>query len=75
MARSPGGWGNTDAGATKADSVLAFDDRNKGHTFHIDEVAASANVDDYDGLVLTGGGPHSDTLHAEPDAVRFMSKP
>lgn len=58
--------------AAKAEPVFAFDQRNHARTFHVDEVTASADVDEYAGLVLTGGGPDTDTLYTVPDAVRLV---
>lgn len=60
--------------AATTEPVFAFDHQNNGRTFHVDEVTASANVDDYDGLVLAGGGPDSDTLRTVPDAVHLVDK-
>lgn len=60
--------------AAKAEPVFAFDHQNKGRTFRVDEVTASANVHDYDGLVLTGGGPDTDSLYIVPDAVCFVAE-
>jgi protease I len=54
------------------DIVRAFDDQNQQWNMYVDKVFAQTDVDDYDGLVLTGGGFASDTLNTLPEALRLV---
>lgn len=51
--------------------LRVFDEQNVQQSMLIDEVLMDADVDDYDGVVLTGGGIDS-TLHEIPQAVQLV---
>lgn len=59
--------------AENRELLRAFDEQNQQIAMLIDRVLMDADVDDYDGAVLTGGGIDS-TLHRVPQAVRLISE-
>lgn len=44
----------------------------KGDQFDVDQVVASTNPEDFDGLCLPGGLANPDTLRMDDDAVKFV---
>lgn len=60
--------------AETRDLVRAFDDQNEHWTMLVDKVFPEADVDDYDGAVVVGGGMESETLYTLPDALRLVAK-
>ena len=76
---SPGPWEAVEgAGATPVlistqdGTVQAFNHLDKGDTFDVDVVVASADVADYAALVLPGGVANPDALRTDEDAVAFV---
>lgn len=69
-----------DAGATPTllatvaagETVQGFHHLDKADTFTVDTAVADADVADYAGLVLPGGGPNADALRESADAVAFV---
>lgn len=67
-----------DAGATvhlislKEGKILGFNHFDKADQFTVDKIVTSANVDNYDGLVLPGGVHNPDALRVDKDAVDFV---
>ena len=53
--------------------VQGFNHLDKGDTFEATVAVASANVSDFDALVLPGGVANPDQLRMDTDAVRFVS--
>ncbi|MBW3593670.1 MAG: type 1 glutamine amidotransferase [Actinobacteria bacterium] len=51
--------------------VQGFQGKDKGDTFAVDRVVASADASDYDALVLPGGVHNPDKLRMDDGAVRF----
>lgn len=58
--------------SVEAGKVQAFNHLDKADTFPVDQVVASAKVDDYDALVLPGGVANPDALRTDADAVSFV---
>jgi protease I len=58
----------------KEGSIQAFNHLDRADTFPVDRVAAEADVEDYDGLVLPGGVANPDLLRMNSDAVRFIGR-
>ena len=54
------------------EEVQAFNHLDKGETFHPDKAVGSADVADYEGLVLPGGVANPDQLRTDADAVAFV---
>jgi protease I len=54
------------------EAVQAFNHLDKGETFTPDKVVGSADVADYEGLVLPGGVANPDQLRTDADAVAFV---
>src|SRR3954447_983362 len=50
----------------------AFNHLDKADTFPVDRVVGSADVADYDALVLPGGVANPDNLRMHEDAVEFV---
>ncbi|NHC45495.1 type 1 glutamine amidotransferase domain-containing protein [Motilibacter aurantiacus] len=57
--------------APEAGTVQAFDHLDKADTFDVDVPLDSADVADFDGLVLPGGVANPDNLRTIPAAVAF----
>ena len=57
--------------APKSGTVQAFNHLDKADTFDVDVTAASADADDFAGLVLPGGVANPDALRLDKDAVEF----
>lgn len=53
-------------------TVQLFEHLDKADTRPVDLTVASANVDDYDALVLPGGVANPDALRTDEDAVTFV---
>ncbi|MPZ66675.1 MAG: protease [Pseudonocardiaceae bacterium] len=66
--------GTPDLIAARPDMLRAFDDQDNQITMRVKQGTHDASVDAYDGLVLTGGGVDSETLHADPRAMRLVSE-
>jgi protease I len=64
--------GKPDLVSLESGEIQAFEHLDKGARFAVDRVAAQADADDYDGLVLPGGVANPDFLRADEDAVRFV---
>ena len=58
--------------STQDGTVQAFNHLDKGDTFDVDVVVASAEVADYAALVLPGGVANPDQLRTDQDAVAFV---
>ena len=58
--------------STQDGTVQAFNHLDKGDTFDVDVVVASADVADYAALVLPGGVANPDQLRTDEDAVAFV---
>ena len=58
--------------STQDGTVQAFNHLDKGDTFDVDVVVASADVGDYAALVLPGGVANPDQLRTNEDAVAFV---
>jgi len=58
--------------STQDGTVQAFNHLDKGETFDVDVVVASAEVADYAALVLPGGVGNPDQLRTDEDAVAFV---
>ena len=56
----------------EAEEIQAYNHLDKGDTFTPDKAVATADVADYDGLVLPGGVANPDQLRTDPDAVGFV---
>jgi protease I len=56
----------------KQGSIQAFNHLDRSETYDVDVVAAKADPDRYDGLVLPGGVANPDFLRTDADAVRFV---
>jgi protease I len=54
------------------DEVQLFDHLDKADTQKVDQAVASADLDDYAGLVLPGGVANPDALRTDDDAVSFV---
>jgi protease I len=59
--------------APEVGKVQCFHHLDRGDTFDATVAVGSANVADFDGLVLPGGVANPDQLRMDPDAVRFVS--
>lgn len=57
--------------STDSGTVQAYNHLDKADTFAVDETVDSAEVADYDGLVLPGGVANPDYLRTQPEAVAF----
>lgn len=66
--------GTPDLIAQSPDMLRAFDHDDNQVTMRVKQGIHNASVDDYDGLVLTGGGVDPETLHADPRAMRLVSE-
>ncbi|MGV3538575.1 MAG: type 1 glutamine amidotransferase domain-containing protein [Rufibacter sp.] len=53
-------------------SVKAWDEKDWGKEFAVDQELTSARAEDYDGLLLPGGVMNPDYLRANEDAVAFV---
>jgi protease I len=58
--------------STDDGSIQAFNHLDKADTFAVDATVASADVADYDALVLPGGVANPDYLRTQPEAVSFV---
>jgi protease I len=58
--------------STTDDRVQAFDHLDQADTFPVDVAVSSAQVGDYDALVLPGGVANPDALRMDDDAVAFV---
>ena len=58
--------------STHDGTVQAYNHLDKGDTFDVDVVVASADVADYAALVLPGGVANPDQLRTDEDAVAFV---
>jgi protease I len=56
----------------QAGEVLAFQHHDKGESFPVDIVLATANPADFDALLLPGGALNPDALRTIPEAVAFV---
>ena len=56
----------------EAEEIQAYNHLDKGDTFTPDKAVGTADVADYDGLVLPGGVANPDQLRTDPDAVGFV---
>ena len=63
---------NIDLLAPNDEEVQAFNHLDKGETFTPDKAVGSADVADYEGLVLPGGVANPDQLRTDADAVAFV---
>ena len=55
-------------------TIKAWDEDNWGKEVDVDLQVSSANLEDYDALVLPGGQINPDVLRTNNDAVAFISK-
>ena len=55
-------------------TIKAWDEDNWGKEVDVDLQVSSANLEDYDALVLPGGQINPDVLRTNDDAVAFISK-
>jgi protease I len=62
----------TEIVSLKKGRIKGWKDKNWSDEVEVDAELASANADDYDGLVLPGGVMNPDKLRAEPKAVSFV---
>ena len=60
--------------STQDGTVQAFNHLDKGDTFDVDVVVASAEVADYAALVLPGGVANPDLLRTIPDVVQVVGQ-
>ena len=58
--------------STATGTVQAYHHLDKGDTFDVDATVSSAEVADYDALVLPGGVANPDALRTDEDAVAFV---
>ncbi len=58
--------------AARPDMLRAFDHEENQITMRVKQGTHDASADVYDGLVLTGSGVDSETLHADPHALRLV---
>jgi protease I len=58
--------------APKSGTAQAFNHLDKADTFDVDVTTSSANVGDFDALVLPGGVANPDALRLDKDAVEFV---
>jgi protease I len=58
--------------APEAGEVQALNHLDKGDTFTADKAVATADIADYDGLVLPGGVANPDQLRTKDEAVAFV---
>ncbi|HET6699805.1 MAG TPA: type 1 glutamine amidotransferase domain-containing protein [Nocardioidaceae bacterium] len=58
--------------APKPGTAQAFNHLDKADTFDVDVTTSSANVGDFDALVLPGGVANPDALRLDKDAVEFV---
>jgi protease I len=56
----------------KDDEIQAFKHHDKGSKIPVDESLDDAEPDDFDGLVLPGGGINPDALRLVPEAIEFV---
>jgi protease I len=57
-----------------SEPVRGFDGEGWGDPIQVDQTAAQADPDDFDGLVLPGGVINPDQLRQDADAVRFVHR-
>lgn len=60
--------------AQSQDLLRAFDHQDEQVTMQVDEGVHDTSAAHYDGLVLTGGGIDTDTLHQDPHALRLVKQ-
>jgi protease I len=58
--------------STKQGSIQAVNHMDKSGTYPVDRLAADADPNEYDALVIPGGVANPDFLRTDPHAVRFV---
>jgi protease I len=60
--------------STRSGSIQAFNHLDKADTFPVDQIAAEASTDEFDGLLLPGGVANPDLLRTQEQAVTFVKE-
>jgi protease I len=58
--------------STESGTVQAYNHLDRGDTFEVDQTVGTAEVGDFDALVLPGGVANPDALRTDADAVAFV---